>query len=240
MISFSCFSGSAISLSLWLSCFDDSSEGELAAFLSLLPDDTRVLQARVDERAVCQGVLLPLSLAGRRGYYLYALATHPEFRGRGYMKELLRTAREMAVAEGLDFLALIPATPALAEAYRRAGFVEELPLAADPMGKNPIYRLPPEEELVPFDGDFRKLLARYDGELSPPLLRLSLASFAGAKIFYTEHGFCVLLDGDRDKCLTADRKTLANCKACPSPYRALLCPISALFPTSEMADPLPR
>ena len=241
MIRFSSLPLSELSRPLWLACFDDASEAELVRLLSTCPRDTRVLLAKEDGVAVAQGLLMPLTLSGRRGYYLYAIATHPSYRGRGYMHAFLTEAKKEALQNGLDFLLLIPATSALADAYRRAGFSQKWPLAADEAGDDPIYRLPPNEPLFPYDGNFDALFARYDGELSKDMLRTALASVSEkTRIFYTESGFCVASCKDHAACFTADRATLSRCQACPSPYRALLCPLTDVPMTSKVADPLPR
>ena len=109
MIRFSSLPLSELSRPLWLACFDDASEAELVRLLSTCPRDTRVLLAKEDGVAVAQGLLMPLTLSGRRGYYLYAIATHPSYRGRGYMHAFLTEAKKEALQNGLDFLLLIPA-----------------------------------------------------------------------------------------------------------------------------------
>lgn len=241
MIAFSSLPLSELSRPLWLACFDDATEEELVRLLACFPRDTRVLLSEENGRAVSQGVLMPLTLCGRRGYYLYAIATHPAFRGRGYMRAFLAAAKAEATKNGLDFLLLIPATHALCDTYRRAGFLTELPLAADEAGEDPIYRLPQSVRLLPYDGDFDALFARYDGELSRDALCAALASVADrTEIFYTESGFCAVSCRDHAACFTADGATLSTCQIRPSPYRALLCPLTELFIADKVADPLPR
>ncbi|MBQ8174553.1 MAG: GNAT family N-acetyltransferase [Clostridia bacterium] len=232
---------SVAALPLWLVCFPEDGEPFVRHLLSLLDGEGLMLYAEEDGVTVCQGLLLPLTLSGRRGYYLYAVCTHPAYRGRGYMHAFLSAARETAVTEGKDFLLLIPATTELSDSYRRHGFTQNVRLAADERGEHPIYRLPDTVPLSPFDGDFRALFDRYGGGLSFPVFCAALASLSDStQIFYTEHGFCVLAKNSERECLTADKKTLSLCKICPSPYRALLCPLSDVSLTTEVADPLPR
>lgn len=228
-------------LSLWQICFPEDGKEDIRALLSLLSEDGVMLSAKDGEKAVAQAFLLPLTLNRREGYYLYAVGTHPNYRGRGYMRACLLAARAYAEKEKKDFLLLIPATQQLAETYRRAGFTVELPLSADEHGEHPIYRLQEGEHLLPFDGNLHELYRRFDGECSFSLFSATLLSLSDiTRVWYTkEGGFCVL-SRKGDACFLADRATLSRCKASKSPYRALLCPLSPVPFTWENADPLPR
>ncbi len=57
-----------------------------------------------------------------RGMYLCGLATHPEWRRRGIMSELMDEAEEAFQARGYDLAFLIPADDHLREYYRRKGY----------------------------------------------------------------------------------------------------------------------
>ena len=228
-------------LVLWTACFPEDGEAEVRHLLSLLAGEGVMLYAKEEGKTVSQGLLLPFTIGGRRGYYLYALCTHPAHRGQGYMRTLLLAARERATAEGMDHLILIPATKELGDTYHRQGFTVEVPLAADAAGAHPVYRLPNGLSVTPFDGNWEELFSRYHGGLSPSLFRAALTSVADkTKIFYTEDGFCVLAASSPRECFTADEKTLSQCTKCPSPYRALLCPLTDVSLTVGDADPLPR
>lgn len=65
---------------------------------------------------------VPVTLAGRQGGYLYALATRQALRGTGLMSGLLAHIRTQAVERGWDFLCLIPAGAAQAAFYAKRGF----------------------------------------------------------------------------------------------------------------------
>ncbi len=65
-------------------------------------------------------------------YYLFAAATFKAFRGQGHMARLLRKAEEYAEHNARQFIALVPASPALFDYYARFGyqtafFAKELP-----------------------------------------------------------------------------------------------------------------
>jgi predicted acetyltransferase len=54
--------------------------------------------------------------------YLSAICTHPLFRKRGLMTELLNKTHKKLFADGVIFSTLIPATDLLAEMYAKYGF----------------------------------------------------------------------------------------------------------------------
>ena len=60
-----------------------------------------------------------------RGYstlYLYAAATLPKYRGRGYMAELIEKGVEIAKQRNVDFITLVPADDYLFDYYAKFGF----------------------------------------------------------------------------------------------------------------------
>ena len=241
MIHFEVLPISTPALPLFHACFPQDDEEQTQQLLSMLKSEGVLLQGKSEGTVVCQGLLLSVSLYGGHGYYLYALGTHPSHRGRGYMRAWLEKAQELARKEARDFMLLIPATEELAKTYARAGFKESLPLAANLTGEKCAYRLPHDLERVAFDGDLEELRRRYDGTLSFPLFYASLFSVSDTtEIFYTEKGFCVCEKKSPDRCFTADKETLSLCEKCPSPYRALLYPLSHGLCTAGETDPLPR
>ncbi len=78
--------------------------------------------------------LLPVTVTGenpRKGYYLYAAATTPQFRCQGVMTKLLDFAKEYTVETGRDSIFLLPASEPLrsyytARGYQTISFVEEV------------------------------------------------------------------------------------------------------------------
>ena len=57
-----------------------------------------------------------------RGMYLCGLATHPEWRRKGIMSDLMKEAEAAALAMGYDLCFLIPADDHLREYYHRKGY----------------------------------------------------------------------------------------------------------------------
>ena len=109
----------------WRLSFGDTDD-YLAFFFSrrFSPDDTLV--AEVGSRVVSQLFLLPASLrAGNalmRADYLFAAATHPEYRGRGIMAALLSRARATCAERGKDAIVLLPGTTELYRYYGKHGY----------------------------------------------------------------------------------------------------------------------
>jgi GNAT superfamily N-acetyltransferase len=60
------------------------------------------------------------------GGYLYAVATLPEWRKRGYATLLIQAASSWAAQNGMSYLLTRPAEPALFEYYCKLGFTERL------------------------------------------------------------------------------------------------------------------
>ena len=78
-----------------------------------------------DGKAVSALYLLPVTLGSKKGFYLYAAATLPAYRGQGIMSKLIKEALQYAKSTA-DFVYLCPAEDSLYEYYRRFGFVQIL------------------------------------------------------------------------------------------------------------------
>ncbi len=129
-------------IALWGAVFGDE-PGYVARCLDVFAGEGNVFVQVNDAHGGAGGVDAVLSMVpcvagesgehdGRKsckGFYLFALATRPEQRGRGLMAELLAHAEAEAKQRGAAFLALIPASAGLFGYYHRFGFVD-LPLRA--------------------------------------------------------------------------------------------------------------
>ena len=86
----------------------------------------------VVENGEVQSVLYLLDCrlqAGKKlydGYYLYAAATKPQFRGKGLMRSLIEEAKAFLHETNKDFIVLVPATQPLYQYYEAFGFVTRL------------------------------------------------------------------------------------------------------------------
>lgn len=60
------------------------------------------------------------------GYYLYAAATLPEYRGRGLMSSLIRQAQDYCCKNNKDYISLVPSQTSLYNYYASLGFCEAM------------------------------------------------------------------------------------------------------------------
>jgi len=112
---------------IWIEVFDEVGVNDLDAeyyadtFL-LYHRHHSGLAYREEGKIVSMLFLVPCSWDGVAGYYVYACATLPQCRGKGYMKALLDAAFEKAQNEKAFGLILIPATLSLFDFYGKHGF----------------------------------------------------------------------------------------------------------------------
>lgn len=106
---------------LWELCFGNEG-GWIDAFLETAfdPQHTRIL-TRLG-RAAAALTWMDAECEGRKLAYLYAIATHPDFRGQGLCRELMtQTHRELAQM-GYVGTVLVPADAGLRQMYRKMGY----------------------------------------------------------------------------------------------------------------------
>ena len=133
MIRFMCGSDYPQAFAIWRACFEDD-EGYFRFFWENGFPLCRGLLWEEDGQAVSMLFLLPGALGNPNAlgfsktllpaWYVYAVATLPEFRGRGYAGELTRYAAALAKGEGLSALCLRPADEGLYGYYAKLGFVK--------------------------------------------------------------------------------------------------------------------
>lgn len=228
-------------LPLWQRCFPGESEEEVRALLDTLAPDGMALYATENGEPVSQGILLLTSIGEHYGYYLYALCTAPDKRGRGYMRGLVEAAARLRDKNGLDFLLLIPANETLGASYRRLGFTHALPLAADATGEVCYLSLPKTEEERPFDGDYERLYLLSDRRLSFATFCAALDSVSETTdVFYTPTGFRVRSRQAPELCFTADAQALAHASLTAAPQALAMPREGVTLPPDLLADPLPR
>jgi len=110
---------------LWETVFGDAPD-YISLFLdssAFRPEDTVV--SLDGGKLAAMLFLLPVGLGGlgkMRGRYIYAVATHPHFRRRGYAGAMLEFARQLTEQRGDDFTCLHPASSSLYGFYRKLGF----------------------------------------------------------------------------------------------------------------------
>lgn len=107
---------------LWHLCFHED-YAYIDFFFKNMFAPGRLLVYESAGHAVSMMFLLDCMLEGKKGKYIYAACTHPAFRKRGLMGELLEYAKRQIVSpDEIDFLCLVPATDGLFDYYTKNGF----------------------------------------------------------------------------------------------------------------------
>lgn len=114
--------------SMWQSIFGDPAEYTGVFFDRVFtPELTLVWEER--NKPVAMLYMIPyeqmINGASRKCWYLYALATKPEYRKCGIMGKLIQRAEQQAVQAGVDMLFLHPAGQKLFSYYQHFGFETE-------------------------------------------------------------------------------------------------------------------
>lgn len=111
---------------LYLKCFtEDTKEDADFLFENVLSKAT-LISKEYEGRPIAMLFLMESSLTEKDKtypfYYLYAACTHPNFRGKGIMGELLKCAKKTALSKGKLGIFLKPATKSLFDFYEKYGF----------------------------------------------------------------------------------------------------------------------
>ena len=111
---------------LWLACFPGDTMETVRAVFGRLALETECLVAAPDGFPVSMLLLLPqrYAAAGRSlpVQYIYAAATLPAYRGRGYCGALLKAAFEVGRSRGQAASFLRPASQGLTDYYTQFGY----------------------------------------------------------------------------------------------------------------------
>lgn len=111
---------------LWELCFGDAPD-VAESFLGI--SDVTTLEERQGGELIGMASLVPVSTeSGLSGFYAYGVCTHPDHRGRGVFTKIMKKCEREAIARGLDFICLIPATERLADTYARIGYSKRIAL----------------------------------------------------------------------------------------------------------------
>lgn len=103
-------------VALWHRVFGDDE-----AYIRFFLDNCRhksCVGAFVGERLVSMLFLLDCTYNGQQGAYVYAVATHPDYRKQGFMQKCI----DYSQALDYDFLCLVPAEAYLFDVYAKFGF----------------------------------------------------------------------------------------------------------------------
>lgn len=112
--------------SLWQECFGDEMEYINLYFDNLYKNE--YCYVAVQGQTICSmQMFLPATLKNKKGRningrYVYAVATNPDFRGKGIMRKLEEFAKEDVKSKGIEFLTLVPASQSLFNLYKEIGY----------------------------------------------------------------------------------------------------------------------
>ena len=110
---------------LWQTAFDDNKES-LDSFFEKTVSPERVLAVFEEGKPTSALYMLESEIVKDKktysAYYIYAVCTHPEYRGKGLMKSLFEELFEVAKSRDVDYLFLVPEEEYLFNIYGKLGF----------------------------------------------------------------------------------------------------------------------
>lgn len=110
---------------LWQTAFDDSKESIDFFFENTVSPD-RVLAVFQNGKPVSALYMLESEIIKDKktysAYYVYAVCTHPDFRGKGLMKSVFEALFKVARSRSIDYLFLVPEEEYLFNIYEKLGF----------------------------------------------------------------------------------------------------------------------
>lgn len=115
---------------LWNTVFGDDYE-YISLIFSEAYTDSIICFAELDGENVVSAFYLIESYINfdnkhYKGYYLYAAATLPEYRKKGFMSKLINEAVSYCKEKGYDFISLVPSNEGLYNYYTKSGFSESM------------------------------------------------------------------------------------------------------------------
>lgn len=110
---------------LWKLCFEDSEEFVEMYFRLRYKNEVNVaIQSGDEVISALQMLPYPMTFCGEmvQTSYISGACTHPDFRSKGVMRELLSQSFARMLRNGIQFSTLIPAEPWLFDYYKRMGY----------------------------------------------------------------------------------------------------------------------
>lgn len=184
---------------LWELCFSDSPPWTDWFFQTRFRSEQTVCWQE-DGQIVSDMQLFPYPLR-LRGQTVPALcvtgvATHPDYRGRGYMGKLFAYTMAWAAQKGYVCLFNMPQTVNLYEKYNHLYFTDRMTVQIN--SNKPVQdlgiELDPSADILPLLSCYREFMGKYSGPIdrTPDLQRLRIEDFFadGGK------GLCIMKDGE--------------------------------------------
>ena len=107
---------------LWKYMFDDGTAGFCDfVFSRCKADDIYIV--KIEEKVASMLIsMAEMEYKGQKGFYLYSACTHPDYQGKGYMKQLVQYALADQASLGRSFCVLKPANETLFSYWKSLGF----------------------------------------------------------------------------------------------------------------------
>lgn len=201
-------------LQLWKSVFGDWN-GFWETFLDTAFSPSRCRCILEENQITAALTWLDCSCENRKMAYIYAVVTHPRYRGQGLCRRLLADTHALLKDRGYAAALLVPAEPPLREMYEKLGyqtcsFVEEFTCEAGAEAA-PLRAVGPEE--------FARLRRNHLPPLSVLQEEENLSFLASQSQFYAGDDFLMAAAPEEDS-LTA-MELLGNTSAAPGILRSL-------------------
>lgn len=107
---------------LWQSIFDED-EFVTKLFFEKVYDICQNPFIEESGEILSSAFLIPCEISEYKGFYVYCAFTHNEYRGKGLMAKVLKSADEILQKMSSDFLLLVPAEKSLFDFYGKFGYV---------------------------------------------------------------------------------------------------------------------
>lgn len=106
---------------MWVQIFKDSDS--FAQFAANICPAQEIYLIKEDDRIASMVIAgIDLFACGKKGFYIYGLATQPQYRCRGYAKQLLDYVWKTKAENGYQFAVAQPASESLFDYYKGLGF----------------------------------------------------------------------------------------------------------------------
>lgn len=197
---------------IWLSCFNEK-PGAIGLFFNLHFRSQDTLVYLVDEQPVAMVHMLPTHVnhAGvlLQAHYIYAAATCPAHRGKGYMGALLDYAARVGAERGDKYSLLLPSEDSLYDYYSKAGYVTHFETRFVTLTRNELAALASGHQSVAIDLNPAQLEELRTAHLKP----YNGAVLWGQQAIAYAVGVAELYDGQLVSSLGAQGPSYALCGA---------------------------
>ena len=178
--------------SLWKLAFGDTDDF-LDVFFSTAYQPDRCRCIREGDSVPAALYWLDMDLQGQKFAYIYAVATDPDFRGKGLCRMLMEDTAEVLTARGYDGAILVPQEECLRVMYRKMGYLPATTLdEVFCAGSAPC----PVTEITATDYADRRAALAPNGSLSPG--KAALSFMAQLVRFYTGNGFLAAVSREQE------------------------------------------